>query len=171
MRKGGGKVGRAVLAIAAGMYWTLAATAAVAPERLPRAVDLQADAHSAAQRRIPILLMFASETCGYCLQVEAEYLLPLLRDPNYADKVIIRKVLVRDLRPLVDFDGARVETGRFADRYAAPLVPTLVFVDAQGREISERLVGLTTLDFYWGYLQRSLDLAHEQLRAPTANPD
>lgn len=166
MRKGGGKVGAgAGWAFAVGLCWVLAAAAAD-PGGLPRAVDLRADAQHAAQRNIPILLMFASETCSYCRQVEADYLLPLLDDAEYAGRLLIRKLLVRDPRPLVDFDGSRLETALLADRYGVDLVPTLVFVDAHGREIGERLVGLSTLDFYWGYLQRSLELAEQRLGAP-----
>lgn len=165
MREGGGKVGwLAGLAVAAGLGWGLSVGGAE-PPTLPRAMDLHADAAISAQHNIPILLMFAAETCSYCLQVERDYLQPLLYDAVYADKVLIRKVLIHDPRPLVDFDGSTLETARIADRYRVGLVPTLVFVDAQGREISERLVGLTTVDFYWGYLQRSLDMAREQVGA------
>ena len=165
MREGGGKVASlAGLAFAAAIGWALSAGGAE-PPALPRATDLQADAALSAQHNIPILLMFAAETCSYCLQVERDYLLPLLDDAVYADKVLIRKVLVQDARPLIDFDGGTLESARFADRYRVTLVPTLVFVDAHGQEISERLVGLTTVDFYWGYLQRSLDMAREHLGA------
>ena len=130
---------------------------------VPLATDLRADALTARARGMPILLLFAADTCSYCAQVESDYLVPMLHSADYVDKVLIRKILVRDPRTLVAFDGATVASADIAQHYRVELVPTLVFVDTQGREISERLVGLTTVDFYWGYLERSLDMAHASL--------
>ncbi|HEY9199119.1 MAG TPA: thioredoxin fold domain-containing protein [Gammaproteobacteria bacterium] len=168
MRKGGGKVnGIKVLAFAVGLGCAAPAGSAepAAAVDIPHATDLYADGRTARERGIPILLMFASETCSYCLQVEQDYLEPMLRSGEYADKLIIRKLLIRDPRTLADFDGTDREAAEISRRYGVDLVPTLVFVDAHGRELGERLVGLTTVDFYWGYLERSMELARDQLHA------
>ncbi len=134
---------------------------------VPQVQDLRADARDAAARGLPILLMFASDTCTYCMQLENDYLKPMLASGEYADRLLLRKVLIRDTRTITDFDGATVEAGELARRYRVDFVPTLVFVDAQGRELAERLVGLSSTDFYWGYLLQGIDTAHKQLRAGT----
>lgn len=132
---------------------------------VPHVQDLRADAGDAAARGLPILLMFASETCTYCIQLENDYLKPMLASGEYADRLLLRKVLIRDTRTITDFDGATVEAGELARRYRVDFVPTLVFVDTQGRELAERLVGLGSTDFYWGYLLQGIDTAHMHLRA------
>lgn len=131
---------------------------------VPQAVDLHADARAAELRGLPILLVFASETCPYCIQLENDYLKPMLASGDYTDRLLIRKVLIRDTRTVTDFDGTAVEAGVVARRYGVDLVPTLVFVDAQGRELAERLVGLGSTDFYWGYLLQGIDAASARLR-------
>lgn len=144
---------------------TVAYADARAAGDVPHAQDLHADARDAQARGLPILLVFASETCSYCIQVEEDYLKPMLASGEYADRIMIRKLHLRDTRTLTDFDGSAVEAGVLASRYGVDLVPTLVFVDAQGREIAERLVGLSTVDFYWGYLLQSIETAQARLRA------
>lgn len=131
---------------------------------VPQAKDLHADARDAESRRVPILLVFASETCPYCVQLENDYLKPMLASGEYADRLLVRKVLIRDTRSLTDFDGTQVEAGAVARRYRVDLVPTLVFVDAQGNEVAERLVGLGSADFYWGYLMQGIDAASARLQ-------
>lgn len=159
------------MAFALAYTWALGAAGAAPAAsgadavEIPHAQDLRSDARDAQARGLPILLVFASETCSYCIQVEEDYLRPLLKSGEYADRILIRKLLIRDTRMLTDFDGGSVEAGEFARRYRVDLVPTLVFVDAQGRELSERLVGLGTADFYWGYLSQGIDTALAQLRA------
>lgn len=167
MRESGCKL-RYLKALAFALLLGAAAMAAaeipIGTTAVPQAQDLRADAREAQTRGLPILLVFASETCSYCRQLEEDYLLPLLADGNYADRLLIRKVLIRDMRTLTDFDGAAVESDALARRYGVGLVPTLVFVDAQGHELAERLVGLGPADFYWGYLMQGIDAAHVRLR-------
>ena len=43
------------------------------------------------------------------------------------------------------------------------MTPTLLFVDGSGQELTERMVGVTTLDFYGGYLDLALDRARANL--------
>jgi thioredoxin-related protein len=132
---------------------------------VPHADDLRADARIARQNSLPILLVFASDTCSYCAQLEEDYLKPMLHTGEYTDKILIRKLLIRDTRTLTDFDGGTVEASELARRYQVDLVPTIVFVDSQGRELAERMVGLGTVDFYWGYLKAALDTAIAGMRA------
>ena len=44
------------------------------------------------------------------------------------------------------------------------MTPTLLFVDSQGRELAERMVGVTTLEFYGGYLDQAIDASSDKLR-------
>lgn len=132
--------------------------------RVEEARDLRADARMAETRGLPILLSFASSYCGYCEQVEEGFLVPMLLSGYDKDRILIRKVIVDSGSTLRDFDGAPTEGAQLATRYKVRMVPTLLFVDAQGRELAERLIGLTTVDFYGGYLENSIEAATARLR-------
>lgn len=151
-------------ALAIGTGAVATAGAPLEAPAVPQARDLHADGRDAESRRVPILLVFASETCPYCVQLEHDYLKPMLASGEYAGRLLVRKVLIRDTRSVTDFDGTVVEAGAVARRYGVDLVPTLVFVDAQGRELAERLVGLGSTDFYWGYLLQGIDAASARLQ-------
>lgn len=147
------------LATLAGVAPVLAAAPEVTPSR-----DLSADARLAEQRALPILLTFSSSSCGYCEQLEREILKPMLISGDYEDKVLIRKVMIDGHRTLIDFDGGAVDGAELAQRYDINMVPTVVLVDGQGRELAERMVGVSTLEFYAGYLDQNIDLALQRLR-------
>jgi hypothetical protein len=60
---------------------------------------------------------------------------------------------------LTGFDGQPITAEEFAQQYKAQITPTLLFLDADGREISERRIGISNLELYSQYLQRSIDKA------------
>ena len=53
---------------------------------------------------------------------------------------------------------------QFAMRYRVQMVPTVMLFDAQGNVLATPLVGLTTVDFYGGYLDQAIDEAVSKVR-------
>lgn len=131
--------------------------------RLPQATDLQALGDQARARGLPLLVMFSSAHCPYCMIVREEFLKPMLRSGDYADKVIMAEVEA-DETPITDFDGHTRSALDVAQRYDATLSPTVVFLDPDGHELAPRLVGITTVDFYGGYLDEAIEQARTRLR-------
>lgn len=131
--------------------------------------DLRADGRLARQRQVPILIMFSMTHCPYCVVVREEFLKPMLRNPDYADRVIIREIHTDDYGTLRDFDGQPVTADELAHRYHASLAPTVVFLDADGRELAKRLVGITTVDYYGGFLDEAIDSSLQRLRQVVLN--
>jgi len=136
----------------------LAPAADLPPVTLPQATDLQALGEQARSRNLPLLVMFSSAHCPYCMVVREEFLKPMLRSGDYTDKVIMVEVEA-DETPITDFDGQTRSALDVAQRYDATLSPTVVFLDPQGNELAPRLVGITTVDFYGGELDEAIDLA------------
>lgn len=126
--------------------------------------DLEAIGKQAQQKRLPILLMFSAGHCTYCNRLEEEFLKPMLRSGDYTDKVLIRKLKLDDQRKVRDFGGRQVAVSDIADRYKIFVTPTVVFIDGDGMELAQKRVGLTTPDFYGGYLDQSIDQALNILR-------
>jgi thioredoxin-related protein len=68
-----------------------------------------------------------------------------------------------DKRQLTNFNGELISTTDFAKQYGVIGTPTLVFLDAEGHELSEKLVGIWSIDYFGGYIDERIDIAREKL--------
>ncbi len=127
--------------------------------------DLQQVGERAAEGNAPLLVMFSMDFCGYCVRMEEEYLKPMLRSGDYADKVVIGKLKIDRFAPLRDFDGSEVEAEELARRYGIKVTPTLALIAPDGRLLGERLEGIGVADFRWAELDRAIDRALMTLRS------
>lgn len=127
-------------------------------------IDLQADATQAESQQLPVLIMFSASYCSYCSIVKDEFLKPMLLSGEYTDKVIIRVLEIDSGDDINDINGVKVDPEDFAERYNVSLTPTLVFINPRGQELTQRMIGVTTVDFYGGYLDDAIDRSLLQLR-------
>ena len=146
----------------------LAAAALHAEVTVPVATDLQRDGNHAQSRELPILLSFTSMICSYCELLEQDFLQPMLLGGEYRDKVIIRKLDVGYGNTITDFNGQPVTGSELSDRYRVFVTPTLLFVDGNGKELAERMVGVNTPELFGGYLDTCIETALLHLRNPEA---
>jgi len=154
------------LLIAGILAWAMALPALSAGRAdVPLADSLQAEAKDAQSRKLPIMLLFTSPYCPYCERVKAEYLGPMVNDPAYRDKVIIRQIEAGSDWELVGFDGKKTTHGAFAAGQKIVLVPTIKIVDAQGKELAKPIVGFLTPDYYFGYIQDAMQEGLDKMRA------
>jgi thioredoxin-related protein len=142
------------------------ALAAARSTAVPLAQDLQREGREAELACKPLLLAFSDTGCGYCKLLETEVLDPTLLNRDYDRRVLMRKLLLDRHARLRDFGGnSRLSAQQLAQRYRVRVTPTLLFVDARGEELAERMVGVTTLEMYGGYLDMALDASRDKLRA------
>lgn len=147
------------------LAWGLALSgAAGAANGLVHAKNFQTDAHTAAKRQVPILVVFTSPGCSYCDRVKREYLVPMHQDPAYRSRVIIREVTMGATTPLTGFDGTPTTEGAFAAAHKVFMVPTVMVFDTQGVAASEAIVGLLIADYYFGYLEAAIDEGIRKVR-------
>lgn len=132
---------------------------------VPMAESLQAEGKKAQNSKVPIMLVFTSPYCPYCERVKAEYLGPMVNDPAYRDKVIIRQIEAGSDWTLVGFDGKKTTHGAFAASQKILMVPTIKVVDAQGKELAKPLIGFLTPDYYFGYIEEAMEQGLEKMRA------
>jgi thioredoxin-related protein len=132
---------------------------------VPLARNLQAAGQRAISDCKPLLLEFSAVACDYCRLLEVEILNPTLLNSDYDHRVLMQKLLIDQSDRLTGFDGETVTAEELAAKYRVYVTPTLLFVDAEGRELADRMVGVTTLDFYGGYLDIALDNAQRKLRS------
>jgi thioredoxin-related protein len=138
--------------------------AAGAAEGLVHAQNLQADSRLAAQRRVPVLVVFTSPGCPYCDRVKGEYLVPMHKDPAYRKRVIIRELTIGADTPLTGFDGTPTTEGAFAAAHKVFMVPTVMVFDTRGAPTGEAIVGMLTPDYYFGYIEAAIDQGMSKVR-------
>lgn len=146
--------------------WALAAPSfGPAPAPVPVALDLQMDAAAADAMGGALLLVFVREQCPYCEIVLKEFLNPMSRNPNYVNRVVMRRIAVGESLPLRDFRGEWTTHGRFAQGYGIRFTPIVQMFGMRGALLGKPLVGLMTRDYYGDYIDQAIDKAIELNRA------
>ena len=162
------ELARAALLLGVGAW--LAAGVAVA-ETLPRAVNLQEDGRLAAAEQRPVVLFFRSRSCPFCREVEELYLEPRERDTAATPRILLRVVDIDAATPVVAFDGRRTDHASFAREQRVRLVPHLRFLGPAGRPLAPDLIGISSRDFYGGYLEDAIKTASDMLRGGQGNAE
>lgn len=130
---------------------------------VPKLTDLSQDGETARTQGLIILVEFSSENCEYCRLLESEFLEPMSINQAYRSKVIIRSLALEDAHQINGFAGRPVTVDELADRYNIEVTPTMVFLNADGIELSEKLVGIWSIDFFGAYIDQRIDAAREKL--------
>lgn len=130
--------------------------------------DLQRDAREAEARGVPLLLVFSADYCEYCDQLEEEFLRPMLISGDYDHRVLIRMLKLGKGSSVRDFAGRDIATDDLATGYRVRVTPTMLFLDKEGRELTPRMVGINTPEFFGGYLDRAIEEAAAALSGTPA---
>jgi thioredoxin-related protein len=125
--------------------------------------DLSKDARRARDQGLVILIEFSSDSCEYCRLLEDEFLEPMNIDRDYSEKIIIRSVPLDGAHQFRGFQGESISASQFASKYDIEVTPTMVFLDANGEQLSEKLVGIWSLDFFGGYIDERIDTARKKV--------
>ena len=115
------------------------------------------------QEKLGLVIMFHAEYCDYCERLENDLLQPMVRSGEYDDKVLIRKIQVDGAYDLVNFNGQQISSDQLSTMYDASLTPTLVFLDADGAEQAEKILGYNTPDLFGAYVDRAINKLHKAL--------
>ena len=141
--------------------WALSAASAAVEMR--SVTDLRDEAAAARAQNLVLMLEFSSDDCPYCRKLEKLFLLPMQRNASYDSKVLIRMISLSDFETVIDFEGKTLTTNEFATRYGVDFTPTLLFLNADGIEMSERLVGIWSEDYYGWFIDSRIDEARSRL--------
>lgn len=125
--------------------------------------DLQALGEVATQQSLVIMLAMSTPWCEYCEALEQQVIEPMMRNGDFRGRALVRKIMVDDTTQLEDFSGEPVSTTQFARSRKVDLYPTLLFVNAEGNELTRRIVGITVLEFAADEIDRALRRASGQL--------
>ncbi len=126
--------------------------------------DLAALAKKSRDNGVPILLMFSTEDCVFCMRLENEVLGPLKVGGIDPQRVILRKVLMEDDVMLNDFQGNKLSGKELAMQYNVKVIPTIVLTNAEGVELVPKIVGYQTPGFYESYLDNAINTSLQLIR-------
>lgn len=104
-----------------------------------------------------IMLEMSASYCGYCETLEEEIIKPMLRSGDYTDNVLIRRLKIDDTALLNDTSGKQLSPAELAKKFNVKVTPTLLFLDAKGNEVSKKIPGVYSLDFYGSYVDQAID--------------
>ncbi len=116
-------------------------------------------ANEARTKGVPILIEFSTPWCRYCELLEQQVLKPLILNGKYKDQIIVNKLEVNTYSSIAGFDGRQYSNDHISRMYKIDIYPTLVFFNADGREISQRIVGITVLEYVAEELEKAIDAA------------
>ena len=108
---------------------------------------------------LPIMLVFTSGDCSYCERLKNELLEPLLQKGELDKSVRVREFSIDRGGKVIDFDGERIRSRVFVDRYKIFATPTVVLLDHNGNTLSSPIVGFNSADSYIKLLGQVIDSA------------
>ena len=134
---------------------------AAGEESLPAASNLKQLGADSVRLNAPIVILFSTPGCPYCLEVRRNYLAPRLAGGG--TQSLIREIDITSRERVIDFDGHATTEADLAERYGVRMVPVVMALDSRGKPIGEPLVGLDRSGFYESYLQSLLSRAQSSL--------
>ncbi len=133
-------------------------------DQLPRFDDLVAVARRARKARRVLVVLVSQSDCPYCHLLKEEVLLPMVKGGDFADEILLGELFIDEGETVVDFRGRRRPAADFAHDYEVYVTPTLLFLDADGRELADKMVGVNTVEMYFYYLSEAIREAVARLR-------
>ena len=104
--------------------------------------DFAEEADKMREKKMPMLVIFSSPYCIYCEKIIHNHIPKLEKDPRFAGKVLFRNVDFDNPQSMmVDEEGEFVTIKEYSDKYDVTYFPEIIFLDADGKELSKKIQG------------------------------
>lgn len=131
---------------------------------LPELQNLQTLGEQAKQRQLPILMIFSAEWCEYCEVLKEQVLNPMAINGMYQGKVAyLRNVGIDQPEPIPDWNGKLIKKSKWAYQINADLTPTVAFFDGNGKEVAERIVGISEVTLFASLVHSRINDAYRNM--------
>ena len=142
---------------------------ATPPKQILPGDDWAAEASAAQSDGTPIMLVFTADNCSYCERLKRELLKPLLQTGQLSGSVRLREFNIDHGGKIVDFDGERIRSRIFVDRYKIFATPTVLLLDQQGNALAPPIVGFNNAENYRVLLTQAIEQARPLLASSTVH--
>ena len=132
---------------------------------IPAADNLAEVGRVSQEQGIPAVVFVSRDACPYCRTLRDAILKPLFAAGKFEQRAILVEISLDHDDPLTGFENERMTSKAFGRLYQSEITPTLLFLDSEGHEIAKRIVGISNLEFYGFYLQKSIDEALRAIRS------
>lgn len=126
--------------------------------------NLPADFAVMREKKIPMMIFFHASYCGYCVQVDNQFLIPMRLDPEFKGRLLIRRVLVDGDTQYIGLDGKKHDYPYLANKLEVRGVPYVLFLAPDGSRITS--IQGTAYEYYDYYLSKDIDLATDCAKHP-----
>ncbi len=117
------------------------------------------------RQNIPAVILIDQEDCPYCRKVEGEFIAGLVASGELDGQAVFGKISIDAGETIVNQEGDTVSTRDFLAGLNTSFTPTILFLDGEKNELVEKMIGLSTPDYYGFYLEQSIKKAIETLRS------
>ncbi|QKI88180.1 thioredoxin family protein [Thiomicrorhabdus xiamenensis] len=158
-------VSKRLLLFVAGFAFSLGGKPVYAQtDGLPELQNLQTLGQQAQTRQLPILLLFSAEWCEYCQVLKEKVLNPMIFNGMYQGKVVyLRHVGLDEKDPIPDWNGKPMIKSKWAYQLNADLTPTIAFFDGNGKEVAERIVGISEITLFASLIHSRINEAYKNM--------
>ncbi|MEP7246463.1 MAG: thioredoxin fold domain-containing protein [Gammaproteobacteria bacterium] len=108
------------------------------------------------------IVLVSQAGCPFCRIVRENYLIPLVA--TRLPEVQVAEVELANPGVMQGWSGEATTQAGFARHYEVRFAPTVLFLDGGGKEIADRIVGLSN-DYFGAYLEAAIVKAHAQVTA------
>ena len=127
-------------------------------------LNLPADFAVMREKHIPMMIFFHASYCGYCNQVDAQFLIPMRKDPEFQNRLLIRRVKIDADTYYIGLDGKPHDYAYLANQLGVRGVPYILFLAPDGSRITS--IQGTAYDYYGYYLSKDINLATDCAKNP-----
>jgi len=136
-----------------------------AGDDIPAADNLAEIGRISKEQGIPAVVFVSRDACPYCRTLRNTILQPMFTAGKFEQRAILVEISLDRDDPLTGFENTQMTAEAFGQLYQSEITPTLLFLDSEGHEIAKRIVGISNLEFYGFYLQKSIDEALRAIRS------
>jgi len=134
---------------------------------VPHVLSFRDEGLAVAADGLLLLLAVTREGCPYCARLRREILAPMIRSGEYADRVMIREMMMEPDSPVLDFAGHATSTAQMAERFGVTIAPTVLLLDGNGRALRAPIIGINNAEMYGFYLDQAISEAVAAMHTPT----
>lgn len=156
---------RRILLTLLGAPSLLLAQARSPDERLTPLTDLRDTAALIVRHKAPLLILFSTPGCPFCLEVRRNYLVPRVAEQarEASPTLLLYETDITSTQLILDLSGIKTTEAAFAGRFGVRAVPVVALFDQSLRLLVEPLVGLDRSGFYEAYLSAAIEEARRKL--------